>query len=141
MFRSLPHEARRGKLRRAAEGADDAALKSYFTSCASRCATAVQELSAQVASYGGKPEDSGTIAGGAHRAWLDIRTAVTSKDDLAVLDECERGEDHALKEYHEARQISLPSAVARIVLDQYEGVRQNHDRIKALCDERRQRSA
>jgi uncharacterized protein (TIGR02284 family) len=127
--------------RTCADGADDVALKSYFSSCASRCASALQDLSAQVASYGGEPEGGGTIAGAAHRAWVNVKTAITSKDDLAVLQECETGEDHALKVYQEAMQQPLPPDVARLVLEQYEGVRQNHDRIKALRDERKRRSA
>lgn len=127
--------------RTCADGADDPALKSYFTICATRCTTAIGQLAAQVVRHGGEPATSGTIAASAHRAWLNVKTAVTSKDDLAVLEECERGEDVALKAYKNAMQEPLPPEVARLVLEQYEGVRENHDRIKGLRDERRRRSA
>lgn len=127
--------------RTCADGADDPALKSYFTICATRCATAAQELASQVARHGGKAESGGSLAGTAHRAWVNVKTAVTSQDDLAVLEECERGEDSALKSYQKALENPLPPEVARLVLHQYEGVRENHDRIKALRDERKRRSA
>ena len=91
--------------------------------------------------HGATPQSSGSLAGSAHRAWVNVKTAVTSKDDLAVPEECERGEDVALKAYQKAMQDPLPPAVARLVLEQYEGARQSHDRIKTLRDERKRRSA
>ena len=127
--------------RACADGADDPSLKSYFTVCATRCTTAVGQLAALVVRHGGEPSASGTVAASAHRAWLNVKTAVTSKDDLAVLEESERGEDVALRAYGVAMEEPLPPEVARVVLEQYEGVLENHDRIKSLRDERRRRSA
>src|SRR5262249_24440710 len=56
----------------------------------------VSELQAEVQRLGGKPEDRGTAAGAMHRGWIELRTAISSKDEKAVLAECERGEDHAV---------------------------------------------
>ena len=37
-----------------------------------------------------------------HRAWINLKSAVTSGDDHAILAECERGEDSAVDEYKKA---------------------------------------
>jgi uncharacterized protein (TIGR02284 family) len=66
---------------------------------------------------------------------------VASKDDLAVLEECERGEDVALKAYSQALEESLPADVRLMVESQYIGARNNHERVRALRDERRRKSA
>ena len=39
--------------------------------------------------------DSGSVAGALHRGWVDVKSMVTGKDEEAVLNEAERGEDHA----------------------------------------------
>ena len=39
----------------------------------------------------------GTLKGVLHRAWIDIREAISSSDDDSVLAECERGERYLLE--------------------------------------------
>src|SRR5687768_12338539 len=68
-------------------------LKGMFERAAQRCAEAARELQTEVQRLGGKPERAGSLAGSAHRRWVDIKSAITGKDDAAVLAECERGED------------------------------------------------
>ncbi|QJR15136.1 PA2169 family four-helix-bundle protein [Usitatibacter palustris] len=124
-----------------AEGAKDAQLKAYFEQCARRCGDAARVLGVEVARLGGKPGTSGSASAALHRAWLNVKTAVTSNDDLAVLEECERGEDVAIKAYAKCLQENLPPNVRTIVQSQYQGVVHNHDKVKMLRDERRRKSA
>ncbi len=44
---------------------------------------------------------SGSFEGGAHRTWMDIRSALSTNKDEAVVEECLRGEKEALDEYNE----------------------------------------
>lgn len=120
--------------RECADEADNPELKSLFARAASRCNEAVTELSQAVRQHGGDPDDSGSVSGALHRGWLELRTALTSNDDKAVLEECERGEDSAMKNYREALDKDLPPDIRALVQKQFEGVRENHDRIKALRD-------
>ena len=120
-----------------AEDCDDAALKAYFTICATRCRESVRMLDAIVTNLGGKPETSGSVLGGAHRAWLDLRTALTSKNDVAVLEECERAEDVAKRVYSSALAKMLPADVRTLVQAQFEGLNDNHDRVRKLRDEKK----
>lgn len=120
-----------------AEGTEKPSLRAYFTICATRCRESVRALDIAVKELGGVTESTGTVAEGAHRAWLNLRTALTSHNDQAVLEECERAEDHALKAYASALDKDLPADLRTMILLQFEGVRANHDRIKKLRDEER----
>ena len=92
------------------------------------------ELQTEVVRLGGKPQDSGTAAGAMHRGWIELRTAITSKDEKAVLSECERGEDHAVKAYRDALQKSLPESLRAIVARQSTEVQRAHDSMRSLRD-------
>ena len=107
-------------------------LKSIFEKAAQRCGEAARELQAQVQRLGGKPERSGSLAGSAHRRWVDIKSAVMGKDDAAVLAECERGEDVAKESYQRALKKDLPADVRSIVERQYQGVLEHHDMVRSL---------
>ena len=74
-----------------AEHAKSSAIKSALSSRARDCASGATELQGLVTSYGGKPETGGTAGGAIHRGWVSVRSALTSKDDVAVLEEAERG--------------------------------------------------
>lgn len=112
--------------------ADD--IRALFNRRAEDCATAARQLEAHVLRLGGKPEDGGTAAGAAHRGWVALRGAVSSYTDLAMLEECERGEDAALARYSEALDKSLEPAVRALVEEQRMGTKANHDQIRAMRD-------
>jgi uncharacterized protein (TIGR02284 family) len=107
-------------------------LKPLFERAAQRCAAAARELQSLVQGYGGKPERSGSLAGSAHRRWVDIKSAIMGKDDAAVLAECERGEDVAKGSYQKALDKDLPADVRAVVERQYQGVLQHHDAVRNL---------
>src|SRR3712207_1540935 len=67
-------------------------LKSALIGAAERCAQSALELQDIVQRLGGTPEQSGSLAGSVHRRWVDIKAAITGRDDAAVLAECRRGE-------------------------------------------------
>jgi uncharacterized protein (TIGR02284 family) len=120
--------------RKAAEDARSPELKALFTTGAARCAEGIRELQQEVRAAGGDPERSGSVSAALHRGWINIREAVTSRDDKAILEECERGEDYAKAQYKKALEQSLPAHVRAIVDRQYRGVIANHDKVRALRD-------
>lgn len=119
---------------KAAEDAHDAELKSLFTGCSQRCREGATELQAQVRALGGDPERTGSAAGALHRGWISLREAISSREDKAILEECEKGEDYAKAQYRKALEQDLPADVRAIVDRQYQGVLANHDRVRALRD-------
>jgi uncharacterized protein (TIGR02284 family) len=72
-----------------------------------------------------------------HRAWINLKSAVTSGDDHAILTECERGEDSAVKGYEKAMEGNLSPSLRDIVSRQYGEVKSAHDRIRNLRDARK----
>jgi uncharacterized protein (TIGR02284 family) len=111
-------------------------LKTLFATRQRECAEAAQELQQLVQAYGGDPETKSSVTGTMHRAWVDIKSAITGKDDKAVLNECERGEDVAVKSYRKALEnTNLPADVRAVVERQYQGVVRNHDQVKLLRDQ------
>ena len=69
-----------------------------------------------------------------HRAWINLKSAVTSGDDKAILSECERGEDSAVHDYEDAIQDGLTGAARELVARQFTEVKSAHDRVKNLRD-------
>lgn len=122
-----------------AEHAKDEQLRQVFLARASDTSRAASELQGLVRTLGGDPEDSTSVAGDLHRRWVDLKSLVTGKDEAALLNEAERGEDVAKKRYKDALEKDLPANVRAVVEKQYQGVLQNHDQIKALRDQARAR--
>jgi uncharacterized protein (TIGR02284 family) len=97
-----------------------------------------QQLQDFVSATGEEPEDSGTFAGTMHRGWINMRSAIADRDEAAVLEECERGEDAAVKAYEEALNDGSSLGMARdVVSRQFNEVRAAHDRVRSLRDQYR----
>ena len=118
--------------RTCADGVKGAQLKAILNEAAQRCAQGVAELKAKVRALGGDPEKSGSMSGSLHRGWVNIKSTITGMDEAAVLAECERGEDVAKRTYEAALKKELPPDVRTIVERQYQGLLQNHDRVRDL---------
>ncbi|WP_228488233.1 PA2169 family four-helix-bundle protein [Caenimonas koreensis] len=121
--------------RACAEQADRADLKAMFLQRAADCRNAVAELNEHIRSMGGNITEHGSAAAAIHRGWVAVKTTLTTYDDKAVLEECERGEDNAKARYMNALKKPLPAAVQLIVERQYQGVLRNHEQIKSLRDQ------
>jgi uncharacterized protein (TIGR02284 family) len=112
-------------------------LKSIMLQRADDCRRAVQELNDQIMALGGRAEEHGSAAGAVHRGWVSVKSALSTYDDKAVLEECERGEDNAVARYRKALKKPLPASTKLIVERQMQGVQRNHDQIKMLRDQLR----
>jgi uncharacterized protein (TIGR02284 family) len=121
--------------RECAEQAKREDLKSMFMQHAEECRRAAQELNEQIRLLGGSVEEHGSASGAVHRGWVSVKTALTSMDDKAVLEEAERGEDNAKARYRKALKSALPAGVKLIVERQMQGVERNHDQVKMLRDQ------
>lgn len=127
---SMSEDGKKG-FSEAAEQAEDGQLKQLFQSRAQRCSQAVDELQRLVTTLGGRPAEGGSLSGGAHRAWVKFRAAI-GDNNLAVLEEVERGEDVAKAVYKQALSTDLPPMVRGVLEKQYQGVIANHDQVRDL---------
>ena len=104
--------------RKAALASKDSHLRGVLAEYASQREQFAAQLRYQVSRQGGRPEDNGTIAGAVHRTWMDLRSAVSSDSERALIRECERGERFALASYKLALQAELDADAAALVEDQ-----------------------
>ncbi len=120
-----------------AEHAKSPELRQVLNSRAAECRSAASELQSLVAQHGGTPDDGGSASGALHRGWVSVKGTLSGYSDLAMLEECERGEDTALERYRSALEDDLPAPVRAVVERQYEGVKRNHLQIRSLRDQAR----
>ena len=121
--------------REASGAVQDHQLKSLFSEYSLQRSKFAGELQNYAITLGDSdPENTSSTAGALHRAWINIKSAVSSRDDHAILSECERGEDSAVAEYKKAMEGNLPSPLADIISRQYTDIKAAHDHVKSLRD-------
>ncbi len=116
----------------AAEGVERSELKTIFYEFSQQRAEFAGVLQELVRSLGGDPEKTGSFSGTLHRGWIDMKSAVTGRDEEAILNECERGEDAAKDAYNKATQMALPADVQDVVSQQSQAILAAHNRVKSL---------
>ncbi len=115
----------------AAEDAEMSELKTLFGMLAAEREKFAAQLQQQVQQLGETPEKTGTVAGDLHRGWINLKAAVSRREDLAILEECERGEESAVSSFRDALSGDLGSA-RDLVEAQYQHIQAAHDRIVRL---------
>ncbi len=116
----------------AAQGVDDPNLQHLFESYAQQRGEFAAELEQEVERLGGKPAEGGHLTAALHRGWTNIKSVVTGRDEGAIITECERGEDIAVRAYQEALGTSLPQDLKAIVERQLLKIKEAHDQVRSL---------
>jgi uncharacterized protein (TIGR02284 family) len=129
------HDGQEG-FKNASENVKDTNLKEVFSRFSLQRSKFAGELEAELLTLGEEdPQKEGsTLTGAVHRGWIDLKAALTSKDNYAVLAEAERGEDAAKKAYREALAEELPKPITEILSRQAVEIQRAHDEVKALRD-------
>ena len=121
--------------KQSASGVDDPQLKTLFDTLSLQRSKFAGELQNEVVNMGDPdPEDASSVTGSMHRAWINVKSAVTNRDRHAILAEAERGEDAAVSAYSDAMEKNLPAPIKELVSRQSAEVKVAHDKIRALRD-------
>ncbi len=120
----------------AADDVDSAELRTLFNGFVLQRSQFSAELQTLVRSLGeADPASSGTVSGTVHRGWIDMKSAITSRDEHAILAECERGEDAAVAHYREVLDSpDLPSNIREVLANQFVEIKAAHDQVRDLRD-------
>ncbi|QDU88284.1 hypothetical protein Pla175_16580 [Pirellulimonas nuda] len=118
----------------AAKTLDNQRLKKVFEEQSRIRSANAAELQSLVSINDNDPPEEGSWLAAMHRSWLAVRTALSSNDDQAVLEEAERGEDYIKKMYEDVLKETAGSAVNDILQAQYAGVKKTHDAVRDLRD-------
>jgi uncharacterized protein (TIGR02284 family) len=87
----------------AAETTQSTELASLFLEYAQQRSEYAEELKAHLAQHGGVSEnETGGVLGALHRTWIDIKQALTGKEDVAILGAIETGEKAAIEKFDAA---------------------------------------
>lgn len=125
-------DSRKG-FRDAAEEASSTRFSEMFAEFAAERGAVASRLQQEVRRLGGEPEDDSSFMAAAHRTFMDLKAAITGRDDKAVIGEVERGEDYIKAKYEEALKDQELSPSARAVIAEgFASVRAGHDRASAL---------
>jgi uncharacterized protein (TIGR02284 family) len=119
--------------RTAADGVSSPMAKEVFLSRVHLIEKGLGDLDAAVQRLGGEPVEHGHPAASMHRAWINIKSAATLRDDRAIINEVVRGEEVAIQHYREALEKPLPADIRAMVEMQERGTELNLERARALA--------
>ena len=119
--------------REAAKDVHSNEFRDLFTQFADERLRYSADLQAEVRRLGGEPDNDGSTLGSLHQTWLDLKSAVTGRDDKAIINEVERGEDYLKEKFETALNSDNLTGESRMVVERtYQSVREGHDRVSAL---------
>ena len=117
----------------AAANAEGSRFQQLFRERAGERQRAVESLRSEVRRLGGEPEDGGTFLGKTHQRYLDLKAAVTGRDDQAIVNEVERGEDYLKEKFETALESGHLSGESRTAVESaYQSVRSGHDQMSQI---------
>lgn len=83
-----------------AEATDSIELKGIFLKYSAQRAGFAQELADHVAQHGATADEDGNgVLAALHRTWIDIKQALSNREDVAILGAIITGEEAALEKY------------------------------------------
>ena len=118
--------------RDAAENAESEQFREIFRTNARERERVAGELAGEVRRLGGTPDEDGTVLGKTHQVFLDLKAAVTGRDDKAIINEVERGEDYLKDKFETALNSDTDPQIRSAIERAYQSVRRGHDRVRDI---------
>ena len=119
--------------RDAAQHVESQEFRDMFTQLADDRSRAAADLQSELTRLGGSSDSDGSTLGSLHQRWLDLKASLTGRDDKAVINEVERGEDYLKEKFETALGADSLDATVRPVIERaYASVREGHDRVRDL---------
>jgi uncharacterized protein (TIGR02284 family) len=116
-----------------AQNIDTERFREIFRQRANERQQVVEQLRAEVRRLGGNPEDDGSFLGKAHQRFEDLKAAITGRDEKAIINEVERGEDYLKGKFEAALNSDELTGESRSVVERcYQSVRSGHDQMSQL---------
>ncbi|MBA2770891.1 MAG: PA2169 family four-helix-bundle protein [Sphingomonas sp.] len=117
----------------AASNSENQRFQQIFRERATERRQVVEELRSEVSRMGGTPSDDASFMGQTHQRWLDLKAAVTGRDEKAIINEVERGEDYLKEKFETALNAEDITGDCRAAIERaYQSVRKGHDQMSQL---------
>ena len=121
---------------KAVEDTKDANLDDIFRHCIIQSQQFRSELADHIVRIDGSAVSDATTTDTSskiHRAWIDIKAALSGKDEQTVLSSVEFGENAAVEAYEEAiAKDHIPAYIREVLRKQLEQLKMARDRVLAL---------
>jgi uncharacterized protein (TIGR02284 family) len=130
---TVSHDAKEG-YEEAAENVKNTELKGLFMAQARQRAEFGSELATEIRTLGGDADKGTSIASNLHRAWINIKATLSSDDDKATTEECQRGDQSALESYDRVlAETDLGVSTRGLLLRQREAIETAHASMSRLA--------
>lgn len=118
--------------RDAAADAEGHQFQQLFREMADERSRTAEELRSEIRRLGGNPPDDGSFLGKTHQRFMDLKGAITGRDDKAIINEVERGEDHLKNKFETALNSDVDPQIRSVIERAYQSVRRGHDRVRDI---------
>src|SRR3954466_15515073 len=116
-----------------AQNIDNERFREIFRQRANERQQVVEQLRAEVRRLGGEPEDDGSFMGKAHQRFEDLKAAITGRDEKAIINEVERGEDYLKSKWQAALESGDLHGESHDLIERcYQSIKSGHDQMSAL---------
>ncbi|WP_422082048.1 ferritin-like domain-containing protein [Ulvibacterium sp.] len=128
------YDAEKG-FKKAAENTEHYNLKAFFERKAQERYNFGHELKSEIQSFGQNVDSGDSMAGKAHRTWMDIKALFSSDNEESMLEEAIRGEKASVEEYEDVlNETALPPSTANLLMKQKNTIEGGLATIKRLED-------
>ncbi len=100
----------------AAEEVESVSLATKFRELSQQRYNFGHEIKPFITQLGGKVDKGGSTGAALHRAWIDIKSALSTQDEASVLGECIRGDEAGAETYRDVLKDTSFSSDARQVI-------------------------
>ncbi|WP_308990619.1 PA2169 family four-helix-bundle protein [Mariniflexile litorale] len=115
--------------------AENNLLKNWLQIKAKQRSQFANELDSLIRDLNATPVADGSLLGSAHRAWIDLKTTLSSNTDEAILEECIRGEKASVDEYeNQLEKVSNYSDINNVIYKQLVDIKTALNTVKRLED-------
>jgi len=117
----------------AQEEVENPALKKFFEKQQKSRYEFGHDLKAELKSFGQEPDKGTSVAGDLHRAWMNIKSTISSNSAESILEEAIRGEKTAVEEYNEIiNETSLPPSTKAVLTKHRDNIQSALKDVSAL---------
>ena len=130
------YDAEKGYMK-AAENAKTTALKGFFNRKGNERKTFGHEIKSELQRFGQDPDKGGSVAGSAHRTWMDVKAFFSADNDESMLEAAITGEKASLEDYQDVlsdNEPHIPTETAGILRNHYQKIQSDLSTIKRLED-------
>ena len=117
----------------ASEKVKNEKLKRFFTERAQERYDFGHELKTEIRNFGENPDKGSSLAGDAHRSWMNLKASLSNDKDESVLEEAIRGEKAAIEEYESVlKEQEIPASTSNILMKQKNSIVASLNEVKSL---------